>query len=40
LLMIRRLTAGLRHDLKAGGDVKRILINRLIFDRATAGWRQ
>jgi glycerol-3-phosphate acyltransferase PlsY len=40
LLMIRRLTAGLRHDLKAGGDVKRILINRLIFDRSTAGWRQ
>ena len=40
LLMVRRLTAGLRHDLKAGGDVKRILINRLIFDRATAGWRQ
>jgi glycerol-3-phosphate acyltransferase PlsY len=40
LLMVRRLTAGLRHDLKAGGDVKRILINRLLFDRATAGWRQ
>jgi len=39
LLIIRRLTAGLRHDLKAGGDVKRILINRLLFDRATAGWR-
>jgi len=40
LLMIRRLTAGLRHDLKAGSDVKRILINRLLFDRTTAGWRQ
>jgi glycerol-3-phosphate acyltransferase PlsY len=40
LLMIRRLTAGLRHDLKAGGDVKRILMNRLLFDRAMAGWRQ
>jgi glycerol-3-phosphate acyltransferase PlsY len=40
LLMIRRLTAGLRHDLKARGNVKRILMNRLIFDRATAGWRQ
>jgi len=40
LLMIRRLTAGLRHDLKAGGDVKRILINRLLFDRPTAAWRQ
>jgi glycerol-3-phosphate acyltransferase PlsY len=40
LLMIRRLTAGLRHDLKARGNVKRILINRLLFDRATAGWRQ
>lgn len=39
LLMIRRLTAGLRHDLMASGDVKRILINRLLFDRATAGWR-
>jgi glycerol-3-phosphate acyltransferase PlsY len=40
LLMIRRLTAGLRHDLKSGGNVRKILINRLLFDRATGGWRQ
>ena len=39
LIMIRRLTAGLSDDLKASRDVKRILFQRLLYDRATASWR-
>jgi glycerol-3-phosphate acyltransferase PlsY len=40
LIMVRRLTAGLRADLKASNDLKSILLKRLLFDRATAKWRQ
>jgi glycerol-3-phosphate acyltransferase PlsY len=40
IIMVRRLTAGLRDDLKAGGDVKGILTRRLLYDRATVAWRQ
>jgi len=40
LIMVRRLTAGLRDDLKTGQDIKSILIKRLLYDRATATWRQ
>ncbi len=40
LIMVRRLTAGLREDLKVGGDIGSILLKRLLFDRATAGWRK
>jgi glycerol-3-phosphate acyltransferase PlsY len=40
LLIIRRLTAGLSHDLKGNGDIKKVLIRRLLFDRATSEWRQ
>jgi glycerol-3-phosphate acyltransferase PlsY len=40
LIMIRRLTAGIRSDLKASNDVKSILIRRFLYDRATAIWRQ
>jgi glycerol-3-phosphate acyltransferase PlsY len=40
LLMVRRLTAGLSHDLKGKGDIKKILIRRLLFDRAMSEWRQ
>jgi len=40
LIMTRRLTAGLREDLKASGDIGSILLKRLLYDRATAGWRQ
>jgi hypothetical protein len=39
-LMLRRLTAGLRDDLKTGNDIKAILIRRLLYDRATIEWRQ
>lgn len=40
LIMIRRLTAGLSDDLKASRDVRGILLRRLLYDRATAGWRR
>jgi glycerol-3-phosphate acyltransferase PlsY len=39
IIMLRRLTAGLRADLKADTDVKAILLRRLLYDRAAAGWR-
>lgn len=34
LLVLRRLTAGLRQDLARAGDKKVILINRLLYDRS------
>jgi glycerol-3-phosphate acyltransferase PlsY len=40
LIMVRRLTAGLRNDLKASRDIKSILIKRLLYDRATAQWQR
>ncbi|OGO00050.1 MAG: hypothetical protein A2Y90_03540 [Chloroflexi bacterium RBG_13_52_12] len=40
LIMLRRLTAGLRPDLNRGGDVKGIIVRRLLYDRATVEWRQ
>lgn len=40
LIMIRRLTAGLRSDLKSENDTGGILLRRLFYDRATVDWRQ
>lgn len=40
LIIIRRLTAGITRDLKASRDIKSIIIKRLLYDRATAPWRQ
>ena len=40
LIMVRRLTAGIREDLKVSRDIGDILLKRLLFDRATAGWRK
>jgi glycerol-3-phosphate acyltransferase PlsY len=37
LILVRRLTARLGDDLKTGENIKRILIRRLLYDRATAG---
>jgi len=34
LIMVRRLTAGLKDDLKASNDTKGIYINRLLYDRS------
>ncbi len=40
LIIIRRLTAGLRNDLRANRDIRGILIKRFLYDRATKKWRQ
>ena len=34
LIMVRRLTAGLRDDLKADADIKSVLANRFLYDRS------
>lgn len=34
LIVLKRLTAGLSHDLKTANNKKRILINRLLYDRS------
>jgi glycerol-3-phosphate acyltransferase PlsY len=34
LIIVRRLTAGLRSDLRAGHDIRSVLMNRLLYDRA------
>jgi glycerol-3-phosphate acyltransferase PlsY len=38
-IMLRRLTAGLTHDLKSGDNVMAIVGRRLLYDRATVNWR-
>ena len=40
LIMLRRVTAGIRSDLKESTDIKTIVARRLLYDRATAKWRQ
>jgi glycerol-3-phosphate acyltransferase PlsY len=39
-IMIRRLTAGLKEDLKVSRNIGEILLKRLLFDRAAAEWRK
>jgi glycerol-3-phosphate acyltransferase PlsY len=39
VIMVRRLTAGLGKDLKASHDIRGIVVRRLLYDRATAAWR-
>ena len=39
MIMARRLTAGLRQDLKVSRDTRGIPLRRLLYDRATAAWR-
>jgi len=34
IILVRRLTAGLRDDLKIANSITRVLINRLFFDRS------
>jgi len=34
LIMVRRLTAGLRDDLKLSTDIRGVLINRILYDRS------
>jgi glycerol-3-phosphate acyltransferase PlsY len=39
-IMLRRLTAGLAGDLKSGSNIMTIVSRRLLYDRATVGWRE
>jgi glycerol-3-phosphate acyltransferase PlsY len=39
LIILRRLTAGLRADLKTGRDVWGIVLRRVLYDRAAGLWR-
>jgi glycerol-3-phosphate acyltransferase PlsY len=40
LIMVRRLTAGLAEDMKTGSNFRDIAIRRLLYDRASVGWRR
>jgi glycerol-3-phosphate acyltransferase PlsY len=40
LIMVRRLTAGIKRDLATGKGFASIFYNRLLLDRAAVGWRQ
>ena len=40
MIIVRRLTAGLKRDLASGAAVGDILVNRLFYDRAAVEWRQ
>jgi glycerol-3-phosphate acyltransferase PlsY len=41
MIVVRRLTAGLRRDLRESSDPRSaILLRRLLYDRATVSWRQ
>jgi glycerol-3-phosphate acyltransferase PlsY len=39
LILIRRLTAGLRRDLKVSRNLKKIFLGRLLYDRAVSQYR-
>jgi glycerol-3-phosphate acyltransferase PlsY len=39
LIMVRRLTAGLRADLHADSNRYKMIIRRLLYDRSTVNWR-
>ena len=41
MIVVRRLTAGLRRDLRESPDPRSaVLLRRLLYDRATVSWRQ
>jgi len=40
LIIIRRITAGLRSDLRESRNIRGIVIKRLLYDRATKKWRK
>ncbi len=42
LLMIgvRRITAGLKHDLSGSRDARGVIMRRFLYDRATKSWRK
>jgi hypothetical protein len=35
LLLLRRATDKLDHDLESGAEVKSVLVNRVLYDRST-----
>ena len=39
LIILRRVTAGLREDLKDSSNVRDIIVKRFLYDRATKQWR-
>ncbi len=39
LIMLRRISAGLRDDLKSGSNIGGIIVRRFLYDRATKQWR-
>lgn len=40
LILVRRVTAGLRTDLQVNEDTVRVIARRLFYDRSTASWRE
>ncbi|MCJ7605634.1 MAG: glycerol-3-phosphate acyltransferase [Dehalococcoidales bacterium] len=39
MIGVRRLTAGLKRDLRESRDIRGILLRRLLYDRSTVTWR-
>lgn len=40
MIVVRRLTAGLRRDLRESRDIRGIVLRRLFYDRPAVSWRQ
>jgi glycerol-3-phosphate acyltransferase PlsY len=40
LIIIRRITAGLKRDLRESRNIRGIILNRFLYDRATKEWRK
>ena len=40
LIIIRRITAGLRSDLRKSRKIRDIVVRRILYDRATKEWRK
>jgi glycerol-3-phosphate acyltransferase PlsY len=40
LIMTRRITAGLRADLRGSTNLAAVILNRFLYDRATTEWRK
>jgi glycerol-3-phosphate acyltransferase PlsY len=40
MIVVRRITAGLKSDLRESRDVRGIIIKRFLYDRATKQWRK
>ena len=40
LIITRRITAGLKHDLRGSRDVRGVIMKRFLYDRSTKQWRK